>query len=99
MPKIVSKEPEYALNQFLRHVESRAAWHGLSTAENLGAKVAVTGSTVRQYRKNPERMQLRTLQAYIKHLQLDPVIVLRYLGYTPRQINKALRGETTEEYQ
>lgn len=77
MSKIPSKEAAYALNQFLRHIESRAAWFGLSAAEALGDKIQVTGATVRQYRKTPEKMQLRTLQAYIKQLKLDPVIVLR----------------------
>ena len=96
MSKIPSKEPVYALNQFLRHIESRAAWFGLSTAEDLGAKIQVTGTTVRQYRKNPEKMQLKTLRAYIKLLKLDPVVVLRFLGYTQKDINKALRGECLE---
>lgn len=96
MPKIPAKEPIYAKDQLLRHVDSKAAWFGLSNADALGIKVGVTGATVRQYRKNPERMQLKTLQAYIKHLRLDPCVVLRYLGYTQREINKALRGEPTE---
>lgn len=97
MPKIASKEPEYALSHFLRHIKAKEAWYGLTTAEDLGAKVAVTGTTVRQYRKNPEKMQLKTLQAYIKVLKLDPLVVLRYLGYSQRDINKALREEGRED--
>lgn len=96
MPKIAAKEPIYAENQFIRHVESRAAWFGFSNADVLGPKVDITGATVRQYRKNPGKMQLRTLQAYIKLLKLDPQIVLRYLGYSQREINKALQGELAE---
>lgn len=96
MSKIPSKEPEYAKNHFLRHIESRAAWFGLSSAEDLGDRVGVTGTTVRQYRKAPEKMQLQTLQEYIRKLKLDPLVVLRFLGYTQKDINKALRGEFAE---
>ena len=97
MPKIAAKEPVYAKEQFLRHVESRAAWFGLSNADQLGPRVALTGATVRQYRKNPEKMQVKTLQAYIKLLKLNPLTVLRYLGFTQKEINKALRGEYEED--
>lgn len=91
MPKLLSKEPIYAEEQLLRHIEAQAAWYGLSNAEALGRKVSITGATVRNYRKSPEVMQLKSLQAYIKHLKLDPLIVLRYLGYSQKDINK-LKG-------
>lgn len=95
MPKIPSKEPEYAQNQFLRHVDAKAAWFGLSNAQKLGEKVDLTGPTVREYRKDPSKMRLMTLRKYISALQLSPFVVLRFLGYSQKDIRKAINEEFT----
>lgn len=91
MSKIARKEPEYAQVNFLKHIEAQKGWMGLAKDEVFAGKMGVSAPTVRAYKKNPGVMKVETLQRVIKLLDLSPAVVLRYLGFSQKDINRALR--------
>lgn len=86
MPKLRQLEGQYNERDFLREIEARSAWHGLSTNEQLAKKLGTSGMTVGNYKKDPSKIRLETMQKMVKALDPDIRVVLKYLGYTDKQI-------------
>lgn len=88
MPKTECNYKLVAQDEFLKEIESRCVWVGLRTNDALGNAVGVTGRTIGNHKQDPGKMQVAVLQKMIKTLQLSPLIVLRFLGYSTQDIRK-----------
>ena len=88
MPKTEMNYRQVAQDDFLKEVDSRCVWAGYRTNEALGKAVGVTGRTIGNHKQEPGKMKVEVLQGLVKTLQLSPVVVLRYLGYSTQDIRK-----------
>ena len=88
MPKIRQYADKYAQDDFLKELGSRCVWAGYQTNEDLGKAIGTCGASVSNYKKDPGRIRLDTMQKMIKTLKLDPGVVLRFLGYSSQDIRK-----------
>lgn len=88
MPRIRQKVDEYAMNDFIAEVNAQCARYGYKSQKSLGNALGVCQATAGNYLKNPESIQLGTLRAMVKLLQLDPVVILKALGYTNKEIRQ-----------
>lgn len=88
MPKIRQYADKYAQDDFLKELGSRCVWAGFQTNEDLGKAIGTCGASVGNYKKDPGRIRLDTMQKMVKTLKLDPGVVLRFLGYSSQDIRK-----------
>ena len=86
MPRIHQNAEEYAMKDFLAEVNAQSARYGYRTQEALGSALGVCQATAGNYLKKPETIRLSALRAMVKVLKLDPVVMLRALGYTTKEI-------------
>lgn len=92
MPRTKLGEEEYAKKDFLRHLEAQRHYHGYHTQRELGEVLGCCQGTVGAYLQDPGKIQTKTLRKMVKRIRLDPVVVLRYLGYTAEDIKKLREG-------
>lgn len=86
MPRIRQKADEYSMHDLIAEINAQCARYGYKSQKALGTALGVCQATAGNYLKNPDCIQLGTLRAMIKLLHLDPVIVLRTLGYSNKEI-------------
>lgn len=86
MPRIRQYEEKYAQDDFLKEIGSRCVWAGFQTNEDLGKAIGVSAASAGNYKRDPGRIRLDTMQLMVKKLKLDPGIVLRFLGYSNNDI-------------
>lgn len=91
MPRIRQNADKYRQSDFIREIDTRCAWHGLKTNAALGKALEVSGASIGNYRKEPEKMQVRVLKKMISVLKLDIPALLAFLGYTEKEIRKFAR--------
>lgn len=96
IPRIKQKSDEYALSDFVSEINARCAWYGLTSQAEIGKKLGVCQATVGNYLRKPETIRLDAFRAMVKQLRLDPVIVLKMLGYSQRDINNISKKERAE---
>ena len=88
MPKIRQYADKYAREEFLKEIGSRCVWVGIQTNEDLGKAIGISGASAGNYKRDPGRIRLDTMQKMVQTLKLDPGVVLRFLGYTSQDIRK-----------
>ena len=88
MPKIRQYAEKYAQDDFVKEIGAKSVWAGFHTNEELGNAVGVSAASVGNYKRDPSKIQIKTMQKLISVLQLDPGIVLRFLGYSTQDIRK-----------
>lgn len=86
MPRIRQYEDKYIQEDLLKEIGSRCVWAGFKTNEELGNALGVTGASIGNYKRDPGKIQLKTMQRMVTALKLDPGVVLRFLGYSNRDI-------------
>lgn len=91
IPRIRQKADEYAMNDFVSEINAQRARYGYDTHALLAQKIGVCQATASNYLRNPETIRLDALRSLVKQLRLDPVIVLKMLGYSQRDINNLAR--------
>lgn len=89
MPRTILAKQKYEETDFLRHVSAQQHYYGYKTQSALGSAIGCSQSAVCNYMHRPETIQLGTLRKMIKALRLDPLEILRYLGYSTQDIKKA----------
>lgn len=85
MPKLRQLESQYNERDFLAEIEGKRRYNRLSNDE-FGKKIGLSGKTVCGYKKDPGKIQLETMQKMVKAIEPDIRVVLKYLGYTDKQI-------------
>lgn len=88
MPRIRQKADEYSMHDLIAEINAQCGRYGYRSQRALGEALGVCQATAGNYLRNPESIQLGTLRAMVKLLRLDPVIVLKALGYTNQDIKK-----------
>jgi hypothetical protein len=92
MPRIRQKADEYSMRDLIAEINAQCGRYGYRSQRALGEALGVCQATAGNYLRNPESIQLGTLRAMVKLLRLDPVIVLRVLGYSSKEIKRFKEG-------
>lgn len=92
MPRIRQNAEQYAMKDFQAEVNAQCGRYGYKSQQSLGNALGVCQATARSYLMNPEIIQFGTLRAMVKLLKLDPVVVLKALGYSSKEIQKIGSG-------
>lgn len=93
MPRIRQYEEKYIQDDLLKEIGSRCVWAGFKTNEELGNAVGVTGASIGNYKRDPGKIKMKTMQRMVTTLKLDPGVVLRFLGYTSQDIRKFVKEQ------
>ena len=88
MPRIRQKADEYSMRDLIAEINAQCGRYGYTSQKSLGEALGVCQSTAGSYLKNPENIKFGALRAMVKVLRLDPVLVLKALGYTNQDIKK-----------
>lgn len=88
MPRIRQKADEYSMRDLIAEINAQCGRYGYTSQKSLGEALGVCQSTAGSYLKNPESIKFGALRAMVKVLRLDPVVVLKALGYTNQDIKK-----------
>jgi len=94
MPRIRRNAERDTMKDFLAEVNAQSVRFGYRTQEALGSALGVCQATAGNYLKKPETIRLNALRAMVKVLKLNPVVVLRALGYTTKDIQKITKEDT-----
>lgn len=91
MPRLRQLADTYAKKDFVAELDAQSARYGLKTNMEIGKVLQVSGPTVGNYREDPSKIKLETMQLAVKNLKLDMGVVLRYLGYTSQDIKQFVK--------
>lgn len=93
MPRIRQCADLYAQRDFWSEINRRCPDVGVQSNNNaaLARAVGTTDVTIRAYRQDPGKMQLKTLSRFVEALKPDPGVVLRLLGYSEQEIRAFAR--------
>ena len=97
MPRTKQKENVYLRQDFQREVCARRGYMGLTTNEALGNATGMTLSTTRNRMITPESLTAEELRGLISVLRLDIEPVLRFLGYSTKDINTFCKSNREEK--
>ena len=89
MPRIRQYAEKYSNEDFLREVRSKQGYYNLRTQEELGNAMGLPKSTMRKRLINPESLTIQDLRSMIRVLNLSPVAVLKFLGWSDKAIKSA----------
>ena len=92
MPRIRQCGDQYRNADFMTAVRVQQARKDMSQKE-LAEMIGVTPSGLCVALRNPERLTVERLRKMIASLQLEPEAMLRFLGYSEREI-KGLNHST-----
>ena len=88
MPRIRQNAERDAIRDFQSEVNAQCGRYGYRSQRSLGAALGVCQSTAGKFLHDPECITFGTLRAMVKLLRLDPVVVLKALGYSSKDIQK-----------
>ena len=86
MPNIRQYAERDAMRDFRSEVTAQCGRYGYKSQKSLGNALGVCQATAGKYLMNPDIIQIGTLRAMVKLLKLDPVVVLKALGYSNKDI-------------
>lgn len=77
-----------ALDDFQREMKSKRIWAGLETTEKFSYAIDCSTPTTNKYQNYPTIIRMDTMQKIVKVLKPDIGIMLRFLGYSDKEIEK-----------
>ena len=86
MPKLRQNAERDAMKDFVAEINAQCGRYGYKTQASLARLLDVCQPTVSNYMKSPETIPLGKLREIVKQLKLDPVVLLKMLGYSTKQI-------------
>lgn len=89
MPRINQNAERDSMRDFLGEINAQCGRYGYKSQTSLGNALGVCQATASNYLRNPNTIQLGTLRKMVQLLRLDPVIVLKVLGYSTKDIKVA----------
>lgn len=92
MPRIRQNAEKDAIRDLQAEVNAQCGRFGYKSQKSLGNALGVCQATAGNYLKNPDCIQLGTLRAMVKLLRLDPVVVLKALGYSSQDIKRTVNS-------
>lgn len=97
MPRIRQNEEKYAMNDFVAEINAQCGRYGYKSQKSLGNALGVCQATAGSYLKNPDGISIGMLRSMVKVLRLDPVVVLRAIGYSSKDIQRLRAGAPAAE--
>lgn len=91
-PKLEYRRAQVVEEDFWKEIDARCCWAGIPNGTALGKVMTVAPQTVSNYRREPGKIQLKTMQKLVKVLKPDIGVILRYLGYSNQEIRKFAKG-------
>lgn len=92
MPRLRQNAERDAIRDFQSEVNAQCGRYGYKSQKSLGNALGVCQATAGNYLKNPDCIQFGTLRAMVKILRLDPMVILKALGYSAKDIQKLKGG-------
>lgn len=86
MPRIRQNEEIYAMNDLVGEIRAQSARFGYRSQTALSKQLECAQSTVSELLRDPRVVPLSRLRQLVKVLKLDPVIVMKALGYTEKEL-------------
>lgn len=77
-----------ALDDFQREMKSKRIWKRMATNEEFSYAIDCSIPTVYKYQNYPTLIRMDTMQKIVKVLKPDIGIMLRFLGYSDKEIEK-----------
>lgn len=97
MPRIRQYADRDALKDLRGEIEAQGCRFGYKSQRLLADPLGVSQCTVGNWLRNPDVISLGDLRTMVRKLKLDPVIVLKALGYTSQDIKKIGRMNSNGE--
>lgn len=91
MPRIRQKEETYALNDLVGEIKAQSARFGFASQSALSRDLGCCQATVGNILREPGTIPLSRMRQLVKVLKLDPVIVMKALGYTEKELRARFR--------
>lgn len=76
-----------ALDDFQREIKTKRIWSGYESTQKFAYAVNLTPPTVSKYQNYPTMIRMDVMQKIVKVLKPDIGIMLRFLGYSDKEIN------------
>lgn len=95
MPRIRQNAERDALKDLVGEINAQSSRYGYKSQMVLSSKIGVCQTTVSNWLRRPELVPLAKLRALVQLLRLDPVIVLKALGYSSADIKRLRTGGST----
>lgn len=92
MPRIRQYAERDAMKDFIAEVNAQCGRFGYKSQKALGEALGVCQATAGNYLRKPESIPFGALRALVKLLHPDPVLLLKALGYTSKDIQKLKGG-------
>lgn len=86
MPRLRQNAEKDAMKDFVAEINAQCGRFGYKTQASLARLLDVCQPTVSNYLKMPETIPLGKLREIVKQLKIDPVVLLKMLGYSTKQI-------------
>lgn len=77
-----------ALADFQLEIKTKRIWKGLETCNQFGYAIGCSEPTANKYQNYPLMIRMSTMQKIVKALKPDIGIMLRFLGYSDKEIEK-----------
>lgn len=74
------------MRDFVSEINAQRGRFGLTSQRVFGKSIGVAQSTAGKYLKDPEAMPLGVLRVLVKTLKPNPIVLLKALGYTTKDI-------------
>ena len=92
MPRIRQLADQYADKDFWTEIDRQSGAMGLKSNAKIGKAVDVTGACIGNYRKEPDKIQVRTMRKIVEVLKPNIPVLLRFLGYSEKEIRRFAQG-------
>ena len=86
MPRLRQNADRDTMGDFISEVNAQRGRFGLTSQRVFGESLGIAQSTAGKYLKEPEAMPLGVLRSLVKTLKPNPIVVLKALGYTTKEI-------------
>lgn len=97
MPRLRQNADRDAMRDLQAEINAQCGRYGYKSQKSLGDALGVCQATAGNYLKNPDSIQIGKLRAIVKLLRLDPIVLLKAVGYSTKDIQKlAYKNQTTE---
>lgn len=74
------------MRDFVSEINAQRGRFGLTSQRVFGKSIGIAQSTAGKYLKDPEAMPLGVLRLLVKTLKPNPIVLLKALGYTTKDI-------------
>ena len=92
MPRLRQNAERDAMKDLVGEISAQSARYGYRSQKSFGSALGVCQATAGNYLKDPDRIPIGTLRAMVKLLRLDPLIVLKALGFSAADIKRFRSG-------